>query len=243
MVEKDVGFVLRRINFRETSIITTMFTRKYGKINGILKGFYSSKKEFTSSMDSYTLNQIVFYPKRTQIWLISFADLIKDFTFLRNDYEKNIVAAKCNEALEKIVPLWDQNQGLFYLFHLSLSHLEALEPKKILYIFFIKFLSLCGFKPELKMCLRCNKEVDKTLFFSYLLGGLVCSRCRLNFPDAYALLPETASSISYIQHNEFSSVVRLVPTLKCEEQILTLLDRFLSYYLHFKLLDKVMFLQ
>ena len=240
MIEKDTGFILKRIDFRETSIITTLFTRKYGKITGILKGFYSSKKEFTSSMDMYTLNQIIFYPKKTDIWLVSFTDLVKDFAYLRKDYEKNSVAAKCIEVINSIVPFWENNEKIFYLLYLVLSHLENTDAGKMLYVFFIKFLSLCGLKPELKTCLCCNTVLEKELFFSYSQGGLVCKNCRGTCRDAYALSPEAASTIYYIQHNEFPYILRINPTVKCKEQIFNLLDRFLAYHLHFKLFDRVL---
>lgn len=238
MVEKDIGFVLKRINFRETSIIATLFTLRYGKISGILKGFYPSRKEFTSSMDIFTLNQFVLYPKKTSVWLVSFADLLRDHPFLRQDYAKNRTASKCSAVLESVLPLWERNEDIFRLFFLTLRFLETTDPQKILYIFFIKFLTLCGLKPELKSCLVCGGALEKNMFFSYSHGGMVCPACRSRCRDAVPLLAETASTINYIQHNEFPHVLRINPTAKCAEQILSLLDRFLVYHVHFRLLDK-----
>ncbi len=238
MVEKDIAFVLKRTDFRETSIIVTMFSRNYGKMTGILKGFYTAKKEFTSSMDTYTLNQIVFYPKQTSIWLVSFSDLLKDCPYLRTDYARNRAAAKCSEALDTVLPFWEKNEAVFRLFYLTLAALKQVEVQKAVYIFFIKLLTLCGLKPQFKTCLHCGLSLERNLFFSYSAGGLVCGRCRSFYGDAYPLLPETASSIYYIQHNNFPHVLRINPTLRCTEQILSLLDRFLAYHLHFNLLAK-----
>jgi len=238
MVEKDTGFVLKRINFRETSIITTLFTRRYGKISGILKGFYSGKKEFTSSMDLFTFNQFVLYPKKTSIWLISFADLIKDYPYLRKDYAKNRAAAKCASVIESVLPLWERNEEIFRLFFLSLRYLENSEPRRVMYTFLIKFLTFCGLKPELRSCLSCGRELGKNIFFSHSMGGLVCPGCRSRCSDASALLPETASTINYIQHNDFPHILRISPSTRCSDQILSLLDRFLMYHVNFRLLDK-----
>ncbi|MCK4520024.1 MAG: DNA repair protein RecO, partial [Candidatus Omnitrophica bacterium] len=88
MIQKDLGFVLRRYNFRETSLITTLYTYRFGKIRGIFKGFYTSKKEFSSPLDVFSLNEFVFYPKKSEIWLISHVDLVSDFPYLREDMAK-----------------------------------------------------------------------------------------------------------------------------------------------------------
>jgi DNA repair protein RecO (recombination protein O) len=240
VIEKDLGFVLKRINFRETSLISTIFTRRFGKINGILKGFYLSKKEFTSTMDTFTLNEFIFYPKKTQIWLVSYADLIRDYLFLREDYQKNLVASKFIEIIQDVLPLWDKNEDIFNLLSLVFSSLQSVDPKKISYIFFIKFLSYSGFKPEFRVCLRCSQELEeKGVSFSSSGGGLLCRRCRAYYPDYEEVSGETISTIFYIQKHKFPIALRVTPSFRCEEEILNLLDRFLNYHLDFNLLVKV----
>jgi recombinational DNA repair protein (RecF pathway) len=53
---KTDAFVLKRIDFRETSVILTLFTKELGKIKGVLKGVreternrysYGSRKKIT----------------------------------------------------------------------------------------------------------------------------------------------------------------------------------------------------
>lgn len=243
MVEKDFGFVLKKINFRETSVIATLFTKKFGKIIGILKGFYLSKKEFTSSLDLMTLNEFIFYPKRSQIWLVSFADLIKDYPALRSNFDKNSVASKFIEIIEKAVPLWEKNEAIFNLLGISLDHLQQHDCKKVFYIFIIKFLDLCGFKPEFKLCLKCHRELAKDFFFSSSRGGLVCKRCKGHYADAQHLPADVVASILYIQHNTFPSALRMKLRDECEVKIIGLLDHFFAYHLHLKLRDKVLSFQ
>ncbi|RKY41328.1 MAG: hypothetical protein DRP76_00065, partial [Candidatus Omnitrophota bacterium] len=67
MIAKDLGIVTKRVNFRETSVVVNIFTKNYGRISGILKGFYRGRKEFTSSLDIFTLNEVLFYPRRSSL--------------------------------------------------------------------------------------------------------------------------------------------------------------------------------
>ncbi len=239
MIAKDFGFVLKRMNFRETSLIVTVFTKRFGKINGILKGFYTLKKEFSSSMDIFTYNEFVFYPKRSTLWLISFADLIKDFPFLRKNLGKNSVACKFIEIVDKTLPLWDKNPLVFSLLKNSLSSLAHYRLTKLLCIFFTKFLTFCGFKPEFTKCIKCHKKLSLGFSFSISCGGLLCETCRAFYPDVFPISSSVVAIISYIQNTDFPLVLRIEPSSNDEEEILNILNGFLTHHLNFNLFSNL----
>ena len=233
MVEKDLGFVLKRYNFRETSLITTLYTFRFGKVRGIFKGFYTPKKEFSSPLDIFTLNEFVFYPKRNEIWLISHADLVSDFSYLREDLSKAKTGALIFNLLDKTMPLWDQNARVFNLINDSLNSLGQEQEFKILYIFLIKFLSLAGFKPEFNHCLNCQKGLDDEFSFSVARGGLICKVCAHQVGDAKKISKQACRCLVYIQSADFALTSRLKVTKSCEDEIFYILGRFLAYHFDF----------
>ncbi len=233
MIGKDLGIVIRRRDFRETSIIPVVFMRNYGKVTGMLKGFYTNKKEFTSSMDIFTLNEFIFYPKRSQIWLISYADLIEDFSFLRENYDKNLVATKFLEAIDILLPFWEKNVKIFNLLHISLKSLLRYDLFNVFSVFFIKFLNFYGVKPNLTNCVSCGKMLERLYFFNVFRGGLLCNDCKDN--DTKMLREDTASFLLYIQNSNFPEILRIQPSLSAKKEIYTILDTFFSYHLHFKI--------
>jgi DNA repair protein RecO (recombination protein O) len=233
MVEKDLGFVLKRYNFRETSLITTLYTFRFGKIRGIFKGFYAPKKEFSSPLDIFSLNEFVFYPKKSEIWLISHADLVCDFSHLREDLVKAKASAIFFNLLDKTMPLWDRNQQIFDLINHCLNALNREDPSKILYIFLIKFLTFAGFKPEFNHCLRCQKVLDDEFSFSVARGGLICKACTGAVSDAKRISKQACRSLLYIQKADFSLISRLTVTRACQEEIFYILGRFLAYHFEF----------
>jgi DNA repair protein RecO (recombination protein O) len=231
MIAKDFGFVLKRYNFRETSVIASFYTQKFGKITGILKGFYTQKKEFASHLDSLSLNEIVFYPKKSDVWLVSFADLVCDYTFLRNDISRAGVASVFLNLIDKTMQPLDKNPEVFELLKSCLSSLKEESARKALYVFLIKFLTLSGFKPEFGKCLVCHKPADCETHFNVSRGGLVCRQCGIKDQDTRKLGADTIASLFYIQNNNFPLALRIKPTPECEREMIYLLREFLCCHL------------
>jgi len=233
MIEKDIAFVVRRYNFRETSLITTLYTYKFGKIRGIFKGFYTNKREFASGLNIFSLNEFVFYPKKSEIWLISHADLISDYGFLRENLPKARIAALLFNLIDKTMQLWDRNFYVFELIKNCLNLLNNEDELKILYIFLIKFFTFSGFKPEFNHCISCRSILGQENLFSVSRGGLICKNCSFKIKDAKRLSLQAKRSLLYIQREEFPYVSRLIFDLKCEEEIFYILGEFLSYHFDF----------
>lgn len=233
MIKKDLGFILRRYNFRETSLIMSLYTYRFGKIRGICKGFYTLKREFSSPLDIFGLNEFVFYPKRSEIWLISHVDLVSDYSFLRINQSKAKVAAVIFNLIERTMQLWDRNYYVFNLLRNCLSLLDKKDELKLLYVFLIKFLTISGFKPEFNHCLSCQKTLESDVLFSVSRGGLICWQCRAKTKDARKISRQAANSISYIQKTDFPLVCRLKPTYECEQEIIYILREFLAYHFGF----------
>jgi len=230
MITKDIGFILRRYNFRETSLITTLYTCRFGKIKGIFKGFYTSKKEFASSLDIFSLNELVFYPKRSEIWLISHADLISDYSFLRQDLSKAKIAGLFFNLIDKTTELWDSNFEIFTLVSSCFNLLKEERGFKVFYIFLIKFLTLSGFSPELKNCVCCKEKVNaRQALFSVSKGGLVCRNCSPKAAKVRKISPQALQSFLYIQSTEFPLVLRLSLSPVCEKELFSILKDFYAY--------------
>ena len=214
-------------------MITTLYSLRFGKIKGILKGFYTNKKEFTSPLENFTLNEFVFYPKKSEIWLVSHVDLIRDYPFLRKDLAKARTAGLFFNLIDKTTQLWDPNNYIFELITSCLQALSYEKEPKITYTFLIKFLTFSGFKPEFNHCIKCHKTIFSPVYFSASLGGLVCPACRMQAADTRKINPQVSQSILYIQREEFPEVLRLNIDQRCREEIFYILGQFLSYHFDF----------
>lgn len=239
MIEKDRGFVIRRHNFRETSLIATIYTASFGKIQGIFKGFYTGKREFSSPLNPGSLNEFVFYPKRSEIWLISHVDLIRDYDFLRKDTAKAHSGWLFCHFVDKVMQLWDANTFIFELLKQCLGALEQENNLKIIYIFLIKFFTYAGFKPEFNQCVGCKEHLKQEHFFSAAKGGFICPRCATHSKSIRPISLEASRSLAYIQNADFDLVYRLNVSKPCEEELLLLLKEYMSYHFEFDLLKHI----
>jgi DNA repair protein RecO (recombination protein O) len=231
MIDRDTGFVIRRYNFRETSLIATLYTRSHGKIKGVFKAFHTPKKEFTTSLDIFTLNEFVFYPKKSELWLVSFADMVKDYPYLRKSYSKNIVASLFISIIDRIMPMWDVNVDVFNLLSDSLELLKSEDELKVMVIFLVELLTISGFEPQFSNCLRCHGPMRERVLFSVSRGGLLCAKCAQGILDAQTLNADVVLSIRYIQDVDFLKGMRLRLSNACERGIFYILREFVLYHL------------
>src|SRR5476651_1449842 len=151
MIVKTEGIVLKSFDFRETSRIATFFTRDFGKVKGVLKGIRKDPKKFGSSIEKFSVNDIVYYQYRnSDIHLISHCDMKDYFSGLRQDLERMTAASYAAELIDTLMQ----------------SFLKSLQStpdvSKLVQTFQIKILSLSGFQPHLEACVRCSNNVAES---------------------------------------------------------------------------------
>jgi len=230
-VKTDRGFILRAFDLRETSKIIHVFTKDTGKIHGLLKGFRKGKKNFVTSLNTFSLNELVFYESRNDLFLVSYADIINDFPYLRSNIETNTAANYIAELVNKVTPLHFVSRGIFDLINSAFSYLSTHPSLKIIYIFQIKILELTGFRPHLTSCVKCEKEIFQNAYFSIKLGGFLCPSCRGYDNFSKEIRPDFLAGLKYIQNNSFSQSLRLNLSADSEHDIFNILEDFLGYHL------------
>src|SRR5208283_3097499 len=116
MIVKTEGLVLKSFDFRETSRIATFFTRDFGKVKGVLKGIRRDPKKFGSSVDKFSLNDIVYYQYRnSDIHLVSHCDMKDFYSGLRHNLERMTAASYASELIDTLMPSEEQNLEIYQL--------------------------------------------------------------------------------------------------------------------------------
>ncbi len=233
MIVKTEAIVLKSFDFRETSKIVTFYTRQFGKVKGVLKGIRKDSRKFGSSVDKFSLNDIVFYQYRnSDIHLVSQCDM-KDYYFpIRQDYKKMTAASYILELVDAIMPVEEKNQDIYDLIIQYLSSLQtAPDISKLVHVFQIKTLLYSGFRPHLDTCVKCEKKVLGQTRFSMMLGGLVCDICRPSGGDAAPVSKGTVASILHIEQCEWNKSLRLGLSASIKKELKFVLNNFLVFHL------------
>jgi len=233
MIAQTEAIVLKSFDFRETSRIVTFFTQNYGKVKGILKGIRKDSKKFGSSVDKFSLNDIVFYHHRnSDLHLVSQCDLKNYFFPIRQDLKRTLAASYILELVDAIMPVEEPNEDVY---RMMLEYFASLESEqdisKLVHIFQIKILLLSGFRPHLDSCMRCQKRVAGKAGFSAQLGGLVCKDCAGGDADLMPISQGTVASILHVEKSNWSACLRLGISAPIKKELKHILNNFLVFHL------------
>lgn len=236
-VLKTEAIVIKTFDFRETSIIATLYTKDFGKINAILKGIKTAPHKFGSTLEPFSHNEIVFYKKRnTSLHLVSQCDLKDNFLPLRSDMTRVTLASMMMELLDVIMPLEEINSDIF---DLSLTCLKTMSDylyvDKIATIFKIRLLSLSGFRPHFDSCVSCGDRIIGQAKFSVELGGLLCPHCFKKDYKARGIFRGTVATILHIEKNELIDNLRLGINPQIKRELDSILISFLDFHIDKKL--------
>lgn len=237
MIVKTQGIVLKSRDLRETSKLTTFFTLANGKVTGVLKGIRKDHKKFGSSVDRFSVNDIVYYEyRRSDIHLVSQCDLTQYFYPIRQDYQRNLAANYALELIDCVMPTEEKN---VHVYNALMDYLHSLQTtgdiEKLVYVFQIKILHLSGFSPHLDSCVRCDQKIQGRARFSMSLGGLLCQSCP-SLESKFTLISKgTISSILHLESSNWHNALKLGLTRTTRRELNYILNNFLIYHLERRL--------
>ncbi|MDZ7720685.1 MAG: DNA repair protein RecO [Balneolaceae bacterium] len=114
MVTKTEAVVLRTVDYSESSLIVTLFTRKHGVIAVIAKGAKRPKSKFSALMVPGQVLEVVVYIKPTRnVQTLSEASYLLKLDQLRIDLEKLALATTTLELINQVLHENEVNEILF----------------------------------------------------------------------------------------------------------------------------------
>ncbi len=177
---KSLAFVLHTQDYRDTSLLGDFYTKDFGRIRGIVKGIRDTRARFGSTLEPFSLNEILFYRRRrgAELHLVTQVDLLDLFPVLRDDLERLATASYCSELLKELVENEESAPEIFELMHDTLKFLvSGASAKRAARIFEVKLFDLLGLMPEVKNCVFCRTEAKGIFYFNAGLGGVHCGDC------------------------------------------------------------------
>ena len=182
-MESDDALVLHRIEFSETSLVLTVLTRNFGKIQALAKGGRRLKSPFESALDTLAQIRVSFlHKKNDSLDLLTESKLIRRFTVT----EQNLTGLfGAFYVVELIDLLTTDNDPCPRIFDLAVAVLNQLATGTFVGRSIIRFeqrlLREVGQQPSLDRCVECGDRIDDgqtRIAFGHLDGGVLCPRCR-----------------------------------------------------------------
>lgn len=180
-IVKTEAVVLSKLKYGDTSYITSLYTKEFGKISAIIKGARGPKAKIGLMIDPLNYIHTVIYKKDSRdLQIISSVDLLSNFTGLKDDLEKLKYSQAILELVKKLTAEHEVNKKLF-LAIIRIFELLSLpeEPPNILFgRFLLFFISELGYKIDLEKCKSCGKSIidEPNLAYNFEIG-ILCHSC------------------------------------------------------------------
>lgn len=114
MISKTEAIVLRTVDYSESSLIVTLFTRKHGTLAVIAKGAKRPKSKFAALMVPGQVLEVVIYIKSTRnVQTVSEASSMLKLDQLRIDLEKIALTVTSMELVNQVLHENEVNEPLF----------------------------------------------------------------------------------------------------------------------------------
>ncbi len=236
MIIQTEGIVLKSFDYRETSRIVTFFTLARGKVRGVMKGIRKDPKKFGSSVDKFTVNDMVYYEySKSDLHLISQCDLKQFFFGLRTDIKKNNAASYMIELVDLIMESEEANKEVYDLIMEALTTLDQYKDVgKLVHLFQIRMLQLSGFSPHLDSCVKCGKKIRGRARFSLNDGGLICLQCPSPGTNFNFISSGAVATILHVEKNSWKDCLKLGLTPSVRSELKYALNNFLVFNLERK---------
>jgi DNA repair protein RecO (recombination protein O) len=181
-MENADAIVLRTVDFSETSLILTLFTRQFGKIEALAKGGRRLKSPFESALDILAQIRVSFLHKKSDVLdLLTEAKLIRRFRVTESNLAGLFASYYVLELIDSLTETNDPNPAIY---DLTVKMLARLEQGTLLMRSLIRFegllLKAVGQQPSLGNCAECGKIINmeqKRVAFGYIDGGALCFPC------------------------------------------------------------------
>ena len=193
--EKATAIIVRTVDFSETSLVLTLFTREMGKMGVLAKGGRRLKGPFDSALDLLALCRIVFLHKSSEsLDLLTEAKLLRRFRPPGHDLRPLYGGYYLAELLRELTDENDPHPELFDLADGTLIGLAAGEPAgRLVMRFELGALRLLGHSPSLVECVECGKPVPLggRVAFGLSDGGVLCPKHRFGKRHVATVIPGT----------------------------------------------------
>jgi len=228
--------VLGHIEYGEADRILRLFTYEKGKISAIARGVRKIQSRKAGHLEPFTRVNL-FLAKGRNLDIITQAETVEPYMGLRNDLQRIGQASYVVEVLDRFTYEEGPNVGIFRLLTDTLDRLANQSNfRTVIHYYEMRLLELLGFRPQLFLCIDCGEEITaQDQYFSPLGGGIVCPKCRVNRPEAWAIKTDVLRYLRHLQRSQWQAVAAMDIPESIEAELSDLIERYLTYLLERKL--------
>lgn len=228
MITKTEAIVLRTVDYRESSLIATLFTRKHGKIAVIARGARRPKSKFAAFLVPGQYLEVVYYMKSSRaVQTLSDASYLKKLGQLRVNMEKMALTLTTLELVAQIIHDNEVNEPVFQFLENMLPWVDQADEitKKLFPYIQIRLAELVGIGLQSE---NCEGTITKKGYINIQNGSL--SREQQG-DEALPLTPAQFAFVCKSLHSMSSSIIQMNLTRREVNELIEYLDRYFRYHI------------
>ncbi len=228
------ALVFKKEDRSEADRVFTVFTREFGRVEILGRAIRKIASKLRGGIDIFSLSDIEFVQGRNRKTLID-AVLVEKYNNIAQSPEKMEIANQVCEALNVFIKgqesdhrIWDLVIDFFE--KLNNAPLEFLNWQLVYPYFFWNFISSLGYRPELFMCVVCNKSLDSlNLYFSYIDGGLTCKECNFIKKAGLKIQVNSVKVLRIILKKDWETMIKLKIEIDCQKDLQKVFENYHQY--------------
>lgn len=172
------GIILRKVLFRETSMILDIFTNKLGIIPVMAKGIRKEKSKNTGLIELLNELDLVLYKNPSSDWYIYKSAALTRVHLFEVDFKTGVLMQAAAEIYRQLIIPGEDAEKLYELF---LKYLQFIPQVKkngiaIFWRFLLRLFRLIGIEFNTSTCINCGNEEVFAAYFPQK-HGFICKKC------------------------------------------------------------------
>ena len=239
------AIVLRRLDYGEADRILTLLTREHGKLSAIARGARKSQAR-AGALDLFGRSRMML-AKGHNLDVVAQVERRGDARHISGDMQRTAYASLVAEVVDKVLEDRHPVDDVFDLVVETLDRLNlpSRSSRADACWFLMRILDLLGYQPQIQECAGCGSPLparspsEDRVWFSPLLGGLLCPRCGGHDQAGSALSLTAVKVLRVMQAGDGALYDRLRLTPELLDEVERALEDQLEYHLdrHLKSLD------
>lgn len=169
---KDVGFVIKRINFGDADRYVTVFTREQGKIEVVAKSVRKLTSKRGAALELLNLIEFQAIVSLKNL-ILTETKILSTCSGLKSDYDKIPAVFLMCELIDKLCAEHQKNETIFNLLFNTITQINTSEDLSSIRKFQIELLAILGFWDRKKEFKTYN---DANIFIENILERKVKTR-------------------------------------------------------------------
>jgi DNA repair protein RecO (recombination protein O) len=236
MRSKTEALVVGKMPLRETSLLVTLLTAKFGVVKAVAKGTRTPRRRYWAPLELLAHLEIVLHRRRSSdIALLTSVEALDMHTAMLGEPYRFGCGCAVAELGRALAPAEQSSEDLLALLCSALKVMERAPKSGLETVFWatcLKALYLLGHGPHLLCCVRCRRETERGGWFSIAEGGMLCTGClRRPGDEAFPISAPTLMVLSRLMTESLESVASEHLDKAEFARARQLLDRFCFYHL------------